>query len=239
MVCVITDNSYIYEGFKALIENKKNKYKFYYSENNRLFNDLYRNNEEFSPISLKKCDPSTFDQYEMILSLHCKQIFPEWLVNNHRCINVHPGLNPYNRGWFPQTFSIINKLPAGVTIHEMDTELDHGPIIYQERLEIHSYDTSKDVYERILKVELELIKNHLDDLVNGTYTTHPMDTEGNINYKSDFDLECRLDLDKTGTFSDFYDLLRALTFPPYKNAYFIDENGEKIYISLNISKSNE
>ena len=40
--------------------------------------------------------------YNLVMSIHCKQLFPTELVNNVRCVNVHPGLNPYNRGWFPQ-----------------------------------------------------------------------------------------------------------------------------------------
>ncbi len=85
------------------------------------------------PICLKECDNSFFDKYILFISLHCKQIFPQRLTDNYRCINIHPGYNPYNRGWFPQVFSILNKNTAGVTIHEIDQELDHGPIIYQEK----------------------------------------------------------------------------------------------------------
>ena len=29
---------------------------------------------------------------------------------------------------------IMNHMPIGVTIHKMDTELDHGPILYQREL---------------------------------------------------------------------------------------------------------
>lgn len=80
--------------------------------------------------------------YDLVFSLHCKQIFPKRLVENVCCINFHPGLNPYNRGWYPQAFSIINGLPDGSTIHLMDSEVDHGAIIAQKKVDIKVSDTS-------------------------------------------------------------------------------------------------
>ena len=238
-VCVITDNSFIYEQFKIITNEKKDEYSFFYSENNKTFDSKYCYDTNFNPISLKKCDIEFFNQFDVYLSLHCKQLFPEVLVNNYRCINVHPGLNPYNRGWFPQVFSIINKLPVGVTVHEMDAQLDHGPIIYQEEIEVYDEDTSKDVYLRIQQLEIDLIRTHIDDLVTGSYTALRMNNEGNINFKSDFNKLCQIDMKQEGTFEEFYDLLRALTFAPYDNAFFINKNGEKVFVSIIIKKGNK
>src|ERR1035441_6956770 len=67
--------------------------------------------------------------FGLVISLHCRQIFPQALVSGIRCINFHPGFNPHNRGWFPHVFSMINGKPAGITIHEMDEQIDHGLII--------------------------------------------------------------------------------------------------------------
>jgi methionyl-tRNA formyltransferase len=64
------------------------------------------------------------EKYQLVFSLHCKQIFPSELISNVKCINVHPGYNPLNRGWYPQVFSIIYDLPIGATIHEIDEVVD-------------------------------------------------------------------------------------------------------------------
>jgi hypothetical protein len=45
--------------------------------------------------------------YDVIISWHCRQIFPKELIERVRCINIHPGFNPYNRGYFPHVFSDI------------------------------------------------------------------------------------------------------------------------------------
>lgn len=194
--------------------------------------------EDIRPIQLRECGEEMFEYYDVFFSLHCKQIFPDILVKNHRCINIHPGFNPYNRGWFPQVFSIINGLPVGVTIHEMDTKLDHGPIIFQQQISINSYDTSKDVYDKILKTEMELLKEHFEELVEGTYSVSEMSEEGNINYMANFKSLCKLNMDDKGTMRDHMNLLRALTFADYKNAYY-EENGERIYVTVSFDRERD
>jgi hypothetical protein len=44
-----------------------------------------------------------------------------------------------------------------------------------------------------------------------------------------------IDLEREGTFGEFIDILRALTHGEYKNAYFIDKNKNKIFISIDMS----
>lgn len=234
-VCVITDNDFVFNRFLDIINNSNHSFDFYFSSFNKKFLEKYKN-DLIKPIKLKQMDDKFFSKYDLFISLHCKQIFPENLVSNYRCINVHPGFNPYNRGWFPQVFGILNKKPIGVTIHEMDNELDHGPIIYQEEVEINSYDTSFDIYNRIQEKEMQMIRDNLETLIRGNYVSKKMLSEGNINYKSDFDKLCEIDLTKEGTFGEFIDILRATTFEKYNNAYFIDDEGSKIYVSIKLEK---
>lgn len=105
--------------------------------------------------------------YDLIISLHCYQRFPSFLVQKVECINIHPGLNPYNRGWYPHVFSIVNKLPLGATIHEIDEDIDHGAIIAQHEVSLYSWDTSLTAYDRVVEAELSLIKENLIRLVWG------------------------------------------------------------------------
>lgn len=235
-ICVLTDNEFIFEQFKIIIKERKivHQFDFFFSSFNKTLLEKYRDSEVFMPIRLKNENDSFFQKYDLYFSLHSKQLFPDELVNRYRCINVHPGLNPYNRGWFPQVFSILNKYPVGVTIHEMDDELDHGPIIVQQEIPIFLHDTSYDVYQRIQQLEIKLLDEHLDELISGTYKTRLPISEGNINYKADFDKLCEIDLEKTGTFGEFIDLLRATTFKKYNNAFFYNEQGEKIYVSIEL-----
>jgi methionyl-tRNA formyltransferase len=213
---IISDNQFIKENMIRIFSN----------------HDLKYNIVESKDIDLHNVD----SKYELIISAHCKKIFPPKLVNSFRCINIHPGLNPYNRGYYPQAFSLINKLPVGATIHEIDEKLDHGPIIFQEEVVIESIDTSFSLYNKIIKKEIELFENNFNSIINNNYKASIPKNEGNLNLKKDFNKLCKLDLNNVDTLENHINILKALTFDKYKNAYFIDENGDKIYLNLKLSK---
>lgn len=171
-------------------------------------------------------------KYSVVISMHCKQLFPPRLVNTVRCVNVHPGFNPFNRGWFPQVFSIINGMKLGVTIHEIDEKLDHGRIIVQREYKIEPWDTSGSAYANIIKIERDLVLENFTSIRDGLYRAYPPQEEGNVNYKGDFEKLMRLDLSKHGRFGDFIDILRALTHEDCRNAYFITDRGEKVFVRV-------
>ena len=238
-VCIITDNEFIYLNLKKILEEDQYgdwSVDYFYTYYNKEFAEKYAQSDSFQPIDLKHKGEDFFSQYTLFISAHCKQLFPDELVRNHRCINVHPGFNPYNRGWFPQVFSIINKSPVGVTIHEIDGELDHGPIILQEQVKIDADDTSWSVYQKIQNKEVELLEKNFLRLLMNEYQTILPENEGNINYKRDFNKLCEIDRDKVATYGQVLDYLRAMTFDKYNNAYFYNEQGEKVYVSITLKK---
>ena len=187
-------------------------------------------------ISISSDFDSLIHNYDLIVSIHCKKIFPSELVNSVRCINVHPGFNPFNRGWFPHVFSIINNQKSGVTIHEMNVEIDHGPIISQVECPIYSWDTSCTLYERIITAERNLVLDWFDRLVECDYSTFYPEKGGSNNKKSDFSSLCEIDLEEVGSFGDHINRLRALSHKGFRNAYFFDEEGNKIFLSLGLEK---
>lgn len=177
---------------------------------------------------------------DLVFSVHCKQLFPEELVRAVRCINIHPGFNPYNRGWYPQVFSILNGLPAGATIHVMDADLDHGPIIAQSAVALEPWDTSETAYGRILAAELDLLDQHLEAILVGTCRTEQPRSEGNLNSKEDFRKLCELDLTETLTLGQAIDRLRALTHGDYPNAYFrVPGTRRKCYVKITLDPGPE
>lgn len=179
-------------------------------------------------------------RFTVLIGVHCLQILPPSLVRQLRCINFHPGYNPYNRGWFPHVFSMINGLPAGITIHEMDERIDHGPVIYREQLPIHPYETSKDFYERLVARELDLLKEFLPVLLTGNYEAKPLESEGNYNSRSAFESAKHIDPDRTWIARDFLNFLRALSYEGYRNAYVVDpQTREKYYLRLVIEREGE
>jgi methionyl-tRNA formyltransferase len=157
--------------------------------------------------------------YDLVISLHCKQIFPKKLHHRIRCINVHPGFNPFNRGMYPHIFSIINGYPAGVTIHEITEEIDNGPIIIRKQVGVKESDTGESLYHRIIQCEFELLTDWASIIIEGKYKATKTDG-GNYNSKEDFKKLCKIDL--SGSAYDLYNVMRALYHSDYSNAKLND-----------------
>lgn len=238
-VLIISDNVELVSYFKLIVESislKVAEFSYSYSIINKAPEKL--KNMGMSAVDMKnKSDISTIiADYDLVISAHCKQIFPKELVKSLRCVNIHPGLNPHNRGWYPQVFSIINKKPIGCTIHLMDEQIDHGKIIYQKEVEVYSWDTSLDVYNRVVSAEKELLSNYLLDLINERYLCKSIECEGNYNGIRDFNKLTQLDLSSNGTLAEHIDLLRSLTHGDYNNAYFFDEKGNRVFVKVKLVK---
>lgn len=236
----VSDNLFLVNQFSRIIkETCGNQVSVDYacSTKSVLLNNTQVNVPVFE-INMKEQWRQIAEKYDLIFSLHCKQLFPRQIVENVKCINVHPGFNPYNRGWYPQVFSILNGQKAGATIHEIDEQLDHGAILAQREVKIEQYDTSLTAYEKIQQAEIELLKENLADILAGNYKTFLPQSEGNINLKKDFNALREIDLSKKVTMKEAIDYLRAMTHGEYKNAYFIDgDTKQKVYVSVNFEIS--
>ncbi len=234
-ILVISDSEYLLQNFKRICEERhydKQQFDIRFCASNKAFLEKYKDNIEIYPMTIKESVETILENYDLLLSLHCNDKLPKELVEQLSCINLHPGYNPYNRGKFPYVFSIINKKPLGVTLHLMDEALDHGSIIARKKVEIEAWDTMDTLYEKLLKMEVEVLEENLESLLNGTFKTFEPEEEGNINYAKDFHQLKALDLRQVMTLGEAIDLLRALTHKEIHNAYFYDVEGHKVFVNL-------
>ncbi len=240
-VLIISDNLVLCKQFYAIIEKRKTnatQFTFSTSPFTNIDNFIVSENIITAVFNLK--DQHAVDKiiatYDLIFSIHCKQIFPPDLVNKVKCINVHPGYNPINRGWYPQVFAIINDYQIGATIHEIDKELDNGHIIARAFVNKEVYDTSETLYNKVIAKEIVLLEAHLEAILANNYQTIKPESEGNLFLKKDFNQLLHLDLNEVTTVGKVIDKLRALTHGNYSNAYFVDEKTEKkIYVGIQLN----
>ena len=237
-VLVVSDNLKLVLHLQAQVCGNTIKdiahFEFCYSAANKNPEMLIKQGMGAIDLSSDEVCERVISHYDLVLSIHCKQIFPGTLVKAVACINFHPGFNPYNRGWYPQVFSILNQQPIGATIHLMDEMVDHGRVIAQERIEILPTDTSLSVYNRVIELEKKLISENLEVILLGRYEACVPSSDGNYNSIQDFQRVCRLDMSSMGTLREHINLLRALSHGDFKNAYFV-EGERKIYVSVNLS----
>jgi methionyl-tRNA formyltransferase len=236
MVAILTDNIIIAERFVKLLSELQiptSLFKFFYSAKNKNFK--YQGRVDFQSLSVNQEIDFLIEEFDTVISLHCKQFFPKKLVEEVVCINVHPGYNPDNRGWFPQVFSIINDTIIGATIHLMDEKLDNGPIIDRCEVEKEIWDTSETLYNKVLNAEIFLLKKNLQNIIDNSFDTFLPEKNRGLYLRDDFTKLCNIDLEKKGSFYEFYNYLRALTHGNHKNAYFIDrKTKKKVFLTINI-----
>ena len=77
---------------------------------------------------------------------------PEFLSRFARgAVNLHLAYLPYNRGSNPNVWSIVERTPAGATLHWMDAGVDTGDIIAQATTDVAADDTGEThSYEKVL-----------------------------------------------------------------------------------------
>lgn len=85
-----------------------------------------------------------------------------------RAINTHPALLPAFKGWH----AVREALAAGVgetgcTVHVVTEEVDSGPILAQEAVNVEANDTEETLHERIKEVERRLYPAVIRRIIQG------------------------------------------------------------------------
>jgi phosphoribosylglycinamide formyltransferase-1 len=84
------------------------------------------------------------------------RLLSPWFVRQfpRRILNIHPSLLPAFPGLEAQEQAIAYGVKvAGCTVHFVDEELDHGPIIVQKAVPVLDSDSEHSLAERILEQE--------------------------------------------------------------------------------------
>jgi len=85
-----------------------------------------------------------------------------------RMLNIHPALLPQFKGLDTHRRALEAKVKQhGATVHLVVPEMDAGPIILQEAVEVRSDDTEATLAARVLEVEHRIYPKALKRLVEG------------------------------------------------------------------------
>jgi len=189
---------------------------------------MLRNSEVIESIRKLKPDIGISVLFGYILKKNILDLF------SRRCVNLHPSYLPYNRGAYPNVWSIIEGTTAGVTIHYIDERIDTGNIIAQIKVECEPIDTGESLYHKLEKEALNIFKNNwklikhekvkLNSQKRKRGTYHNID---NIKYID------KIYLNRSYIAKDLINILRARTFAPYPGAYYLTK-GRKIYLRLQL-----
>jgi phosphoribosylglycinamide formyltransferase-1 len=102
--------------------------------------------------------------YMRLLSPGFIQAFP------HRILNIHPSLLPAFRGLDAQTQAFDYGVQVtGCTVHFVDEQLDHGPIILQRPVPVLPTDDAHTLAARILEQEHIAYSEAIARVLSGKY----------------------------------------------------------------------
>lgn len=177
---------------------------------------------------------------DLIISSGFRHIVPEDVLSlpSMGAVNMHKSYLPYNRGTNPNVWSIIEDPPAGVSIHYMTPDVDGGPIIDRREVLVYPDDDGRSLYDRLEAEQFEQFTDCWPAIRDDEVETIDQPHKGTYHYYEDFVELWELDLDEEVRVGDLLDRLRALTFPPYDNAYF-EVDGEKYHVDIEIRREGE
>lgn len=110
----------------------------------------------------------------IVLAGYMKKI-PSEIIKEYpnKILNIHPALLPSFGGKGMYGLNVHKAVIesgvkiTGVTVHIVDEEYDHGPIVMQRAVEVRDDDTPETLAERVLKVEHEIYPQAIKLFVEG------------------------------------------------------------------------
>jgi len=100
------------------------------------------------------------------------KIIPQAVLDipEHGCLNVHPSLLPKYRGASPMPSTILADEPhTGVVIIQMDSQMDHGPVIARKEMDIEPWPLKLSELEMLLaKAGADILAEALPSYLAGT-----------------------------------------------------------------------
>jgi len=159
------------------------------------------------------------------------KILPSEIVNMPKrgSLNVHPSLLPELRGPAPIQASILGLNTPGVTIIKMDDQMDHGPILAQEKVSITPWpDHYNMVEEKLARAGGKLL---VDVLSKAELRTETPQDDSKATYtkliKTD---DALINLDD----SPEINLRKVFAYSTSPGAYFFHErkDGQKIRVRI-------
>ncbi len=139
----------------------------------------------FQPDTFNDSDLSTLlnvDPFDLFIVAAYGTLIPRALLElpKHGTLNMHPSLLPKLRGASPIRSAILNDMrETGVTIMQMDTDLDHGPIVAQMNTVIEESDWPMRGHELDVLMAhqggallADIIPRYLDGTITPTQQNH-------------------------------------------------------------------
>ncbi|MBP9852014.1 MAG: methionyl-tRNA formyltransferase [Candidatus Pacebacteria bacterium] len=154
-------------------------------------------------------------------------------------LNIHPSLLPLHRGPAPVEGAILSgDVETGVSIMVLDSDMDHGPIIAQEKITLESDSTTPELLEKLVRIGAEKIASLLPDyaagIIEATEQDHSKATFTKKISKADGEI-AEADLSDTSKAAELYTKYRA--YAGWPSLYFFSQSPDGTKNRIAIKKA--
>ncbi|WP_223793378.1 formyl transferase [Marinobacter sp. F4216] len=114
-------------------------------------------------------------------------------IPTHGVLNLHGGLSQFYRGLFPTDWAIHNGEPecVGATIHFVSPGVDDGDVVYQGRPSISADDHPNSLYEKVVRLGVQMMVQAISDLERASIEAIPLKTRGALYLNDMFDVHAK------------------------------------------------
>ena len=115
---------------------------------------------------------------ELVIAVAYGRILPEDFLSvpPMGSINLHGSLLPKYRGAAPIQWAVLNGDEiTGVTVQYMAREMDAGDVISRRETAVGEFETSGELFDRLMKLGAELLVDTVHSLAEGTAVREPQD----------------------------------------------------------------
>ena len=209
-ICCVGYRDWALKIYDFLSKNSKNEFYIIKSKN------------EYCEKNIREYNP------DYILFYGWSWIIDKDLINDYKCVMLHPSPLPKYRGGSPIQNQIINgEMHSAVTLFIMDDGIDTGDIIAQDYLSLEGH--LDEIFDRIYKIGSELTMNIFE---NG-YDRKKQDNSQSTYFPRRKKEESEITLEELKNMNGdyLYNKIRMLE-DPYPNSFIRTADGKKILIKL-------
>ncbi len=172
---------------------------------------------------------SSQNEYDFFIVASYGKIIPQNILDlpKYKTLNVHPSLLPKLRGPSPVQTAILEENETGVSIMRLDSEMDHGPLLVQEKIDIE-WPPYEDELEKIsAKTGAKMLARVIPDFISGKIKEVEQDHSLATICKKIEKSDAEIDLTQNPETA----LRKIRAFNIWPGAFFFDEhNGNRVRI---------
>ena len=166
------------------------------------------------------------------LSVHYPRLLRQCTIDGYKHIyNIHPGLLPWGRCYYPVFWALWADEPAGCTLHEIDAGIDTGPIVDQRNVPKYNWDTGGTLHQRVSDAEKGMFLEYWPRIAAGDMPpAMPQEGAGSFHLRDEFTDLKLYGGDQVGTITQLLKMVRCLSHPDY-SGLIVHAGGKQYEVS--------